>query len=136
MFGISKEKNRIRRCDVVRYKDMNSHYKLCFLFHLSILSDFLATFRSLTFDRSRCLTYRKSKFETEWWRLHQRRSSLEVETSRACGVVRGMQPLLLLSCCGALTPPSFSELLWAGAAARPLGSSPAAGPLCRRGNLQ
>jgi len=66
-----------------------------------------------------------------------------------------MQPLLLLSCCGALTPPSFSELLWAGAAARPLGSSsaagqqpgrwaaarplgssPAAGPHCRRCNLQ
>jgi len=40
------------------------------------------------------------------WRLHRRRRRLEVETSRACGGVRGMQLLLLLSSCGA---PSGSE---------------------------
>jgi len=43
----------------------NSHCKLCFESHLSILSDFLVTFRSLTFDRSRCLAYRKRKIESD-----------------------------------------------------------------------
>ena len=59
-----------------------------------------------------------------------RSSSLEVETSRACGDVRGMQLLLLLSGCWALTP---SKLLRAAVG---WGSSPAAGQLCRCGKVQ